>query len=69
MHITELKPKSRVAHEDRSEPGTVKATGKAWTPNELTSTAPDEGMVRVQWDGCTHLYWEYSEELFPAEDD
>lgn len=67
MNITELKPRSRVAHEDRSEHGTVEATGKAWTPNDLTATAPATGMVRVRWDGSLHLYWEYINELSPAD--
>lgn len=67
MNVTELKPRPRVTHQDRSEPGTVEATGKAWTPNDLTGTAPDKGMVRVRWDGSSHLYWEYINELFPAD--
>lgn len=39
---------------------------KAWTPNDLTDTAPDTAMVAVQWDGDTDPCWEYTQELAKA---
>lgn len=39
---------------------------QAWTPNDLTATAPDAGMVAVQWDGDVAPCWEYTQELADA---
>lgn len=62
-----LKPRAAVTHPERDAPGTIVDTNAAaWTPNDLTVTPPDAGMVKVRWpDGAdpTQLYWEYLHEL------
>ncbi|SLI00910.1 Uncharacterised protein [Mycobacteroides abscessus subsp. abscessus] len=43
--------------------GSTRTSGKAWTPNEFTATAPDEDMVRVLFDDHTEARWEYKANL------
>ena len=63
----QLAPGAGVTHPDRDDTGTVIDSGDpAWTPNELTDTAPAADMVKVRWSDSvdpTQLYWEYSAEL------
>ncbi|OHU12872.1 hypothetical protein [Mycobacteroides chelonae] len=63
-----LKARALVTHPERGdEQGTVSAAQRAaWTPNNLTKEAPDEGMVKVHWRDSfdpESLYWEYAQEL------
>lgn len=47
--------------------GTVtNGTEPAWTPNDLSATAPDADMITVVWDGDVQPCWEYVHELAPA---
>lgn len=62
---------SLVTHPERDSPGTVVNQGgaPAWTPDELTATPPDAGMVKVRWNDSADpaaLFWEYSRELSAA---
>lgn len=62
----------RVTHPERHDIGTVihDDRRKAWTPDTLTATAPDAGMVRVRWSDSfdpTALFWEYERELIPTD--
>lgn len=60
-----------VTHPDRDDRGTViDSADPAWTPDELTTTAPDADMVKVRWSASvdpTQLYWEYASELHACE--
>ncbi|WP_088305661.1 hypothetical protein [Mycolicibacterium peregrinum] len=56
----------QVGHADRREDGIIVQRVAAWTPNELTTYAPDAGMVQVQWDGERQPHWEYYAELIRA---
>lgn len=63
-----LKVRTLVTHPDRGdEQGTVSDGRRAaWTPNDLTTEAPDAGMVKVHWHDSfdpESLYWEYAQEL------
>lgn len=62
--------KGAVMHSERDDCGTVvDSVNPAWTPNVLTATPPDAGMVKVRWcDSAdpTQLYWEYIAELRPV---
>ncbi|MFY2859276.1 MULTISPECIES: hypothetical protein [Mycobacterium] len=57
-------------HHERDDCGTVvDSVNPAWTPNVLTATPPDGGMVKVRWSDSadpTQLYWEYLAELRPV---
>ncbi|RIT36843.1 hypothetical protein D2E76_16460 [Mycobacteroides abscessus] len=57
----------KVTHPERSDTGRiVESDAKAWTPNELTAGAPDDGMVKVRWSDSADpaaLFWEYEFEL------
>jgi len=62
---------SLVTHPERDSPGTIvhQPDAPAWTPNELTATPPDVGMVKVSWSDSADpaaLFWEYSHELRTA---
>ncbi|MCV7003512.1 hypothetical protein [Mycolicibacterium alvei] len=56
----------QVRHADRREDGIIVQRVAAWTPNELTTYAPDAGMVQVNWDGERQPHWEYYAELIRA---
>lgn len=63
-----LKARTQVTHPERGdEQGTVRAGRRAaWTPNDLTTNAPDAGMVKVHWHDSFDpecLHWEYAHEL------
>ncbi|WP_112683156.1 hypothetical protein [Mycolicibacter longobardus] len=58
-----LRTGDRVRHPEHAEPGTVVQRVAAWTPNDLTTCAPDLAMVQVVWDGEANPYWEYLAEL------
>lgn len=51
--------------ETRSKTGSVSGPeiSQAWTPNDLTSRAPDTNMVIVRWDNDADPQWEYVNEL------
>ena len=62
---------SVVTHAERDSAGTIvhQPDMPAWTPDELTLTPPDAGMVKVRWSDSVDpaaLFWEYSHELRPA---
>ncbi|MCV7285990.1 hypothetical protein H7J87_11680 [Mycolicibacterium wolinskyi] len=56
----------QVRHADRAEAGSIVQRVAAWTPNELTTHAPDAGMVQVKWNGECQAHWEYYAELVRA---
>jgi hypothetical protein len=63
---------SLVTHPERDSPGTIvnQPDVPAWTSDELTSTPPDTGMVKVRWRDSADpvaLFWEYSHELRAAD--
>lgn len=65
-HDSPLIVGDQVRHADRREDGIIVQRVAAWTPNELTTYAPDAGMVQVNWDGERQPHWEYYAELIRA---
>lgn len=69
--MLKTKPIAAVTHPDHTDVGTViDSAAPAWTPNDLTFDAPDDGMVKVRWADSadpTQLYWEYLAELRAVE--
>lgn len=55
-----------VRHPARTELGVVVNRVAAWTPNDLTTFAPDMGMVQVTWGDESSPHWEYVAELTRA---